>query len=67
VLRQAYRNACATGGQPVVVSSVVPGDAEQFVGTAADVDALGRLVLTGPFGTRAMSAGDVAHVRPAEA
>jgi BirA family transcriptional regulator, biotin operon repressor / biotin---[acetyl-CoA-carboxylase] ligase len=66
-LRQAYLEACATVGQPVVVSSVVPGDAEDLVGTATNVDSLGRLVLTGPFGTRAMSAGDVAHVRPAEA
>jgi BirA family biotin operon repressor/biotin-[acetyl-CoA-carboxylase] ligase len=66
-LRQAYLDACATVGQSVVVSSVVPGDAGQLVGTATDVDAHGRLVLTGPFGTRAMSAGDVNHVRSAEA
>ena len=66
-LRQAYLDACATVGQRVVVSSVAAADAGQLVGTATDVDLLGRLVLTGAFGTQAISAGDVAHVRPAEA
>jgi BirA family transcriptional regulator, biotin operon repressor / biotin---[acetyl-CoA-carboxylase] ligase len=66
-LRQAYLDACATVGQRVVVSSVAAADAGQLVGTATDVDPLGRLVLTGAFGTRVISAGDVAHVRPAEA
>jgi BirA family biotin operon repressor/biotin-[acetyl-CoA-carboxylase] ligase len=66
-LRQAYLDACATVGQRIVVSSVAAADAGQLVGTAIDVDPLGRLVLTGAFGTRVISAGDVAHVRPAEA
>jgi BirA family biotin operon repressor/biotin-[acetyl-CoA-carboxylase] ligase len=66
-LRRAYLDVCATVGERVVISSVAAGDAGQLVGTATNVDPFGRLVLTGAFGTRAISAGDVAHVRPAEA
>jgi BirA family biotin operon repressor/biotin-[acetyl-CoA-carboxylase] ligase len=66
-LRQAYLDACASVGQRVVVSSIAAADAGRLVGTATDVDSLGRLVLTGAFGTQTISAGDVAHVRPAEA
>jgi len=65
-LRRAYLDACASLGQRVAVSSVVHGGG-RLVGTATDVDVLGRLVLTGAFGTTAVSAGDVAHVRAAEA
>jgi BirA family biotin operon repressor/biotin-[acetyl-CoA-carboxylase] ligase len=66
-LRQAYLDDCATVGQQVLVSSVAAAEAGQLIGTATDVDSLGRLVLAGAFGTRAISAGDVAHVRPAGA
>ena len=66
-LRGAYVRLCATVGQQVVVASVASASERRLVGTATDVDPLGRLVLTGPFGTMAVSAGDVTHVRPAEA
>jgi BirA family biotin operon repressor/biotin-[acetyl-CoA-carboxylase] ligase len=38
---------------------------EQLVGRATGVDASGRLVVAGPAGEAAVSAGDVVHVRPA--
>ena len=37
---------------------------EPLTGRAEDIDAEGRLVVTGPGGTVAVGAGDVVHVRP---
>ncbi|MFA1551076.1 biotin--[acetyl-CoA-carboxylase] ligase [Actinomadura chokoriensis] len=59
-LRTAYRDLCATLGREVRVE--LPG-AERLTGTARDVDGTGRLVVTGRDGDRAISAGDVVHVR----
>jgi BirA family biotin operon repressor/biotin-[acetyl-CoA-carboxylase] ligase len=59
-LREEYLRWCATIGREVRVE--LPGGAV-LSGTAADVDAAGRLaVRTGP-GTTMVSAGDVVHVR----
>ncbi|MES9543294.1 biotin--[acetyl-CoA-carboxylase] ligase [Spirillospora sp. NPDC049024] len=59
-LRTAYRDLCATLGREVRVE--LPGG-ERLAGTARDVDETGRLVVAGPGGERAVSAGDVVHVR----
>ncbi|WP_235036755.1 biotin--[acetyl-CoA-carboxylase] ligase [Actinomadura sp. K4S16] len=59
-LRTAYRDLCATLGREVRVE--LPGG-ERLTGTARDVDETGRLVVAGPGGERAVSAGDVVHVR----
>ncbi|WP_141580999.1 biotin--[acetyl-CoA-carboxylase] ligase [Actinomadura sp. WMMA1423] len=59
-LRTAYRDLCATLGREVRVE--MPGG-ERLAGTARDVDEAGRLVVAGPGGERAVSAGDVVHVR----
>jgi BirA family biotin operon repressor/biotin-[acetyl-CoA-carboxylase] ligase len=56
-VRPAYLAACGTVGQEVRVA--LPGG-EEHVGTATDVDAVGRLLVGG----RAVAAGDVVHVRP---
>ena len=56
VLRDHYRRACTTIGASVRVE--LPGG-ELLEGLAADVDEQGRLVVDG----RAISAGDVVHVR----
>jgi BirA family transcriptional regulator, biotin operon repressor / biotin---[acetyl-CoA-carboxylase] ligase len=61
-LPAAYRSVCATLGGPVRVSL---GDDTVLAGQAIDVDDLGRLVVRTPGGERAVSAGDVEHVRPA--
>jgi len=55
-LRTAYKDLCATLGRTVRVD--LPGE-ETVNGTAVDVDRAGRLVV----GDRAVSAGDVVHVR----
>lgn len=55
-LRDRYRGACSTIGATVRVE--LPGD-EMLDGLATDVDEQGRLVVDG----RAISAGDVVHVR----
>ncbi|MFI0447782.1 biotin--[acetyl-CoA-carboxylase] ligase [Actinomadura sp. 6N118] len=55
-LRTAYKELCATLGRTVRVD--LPGD-ETLSGVAGDVDGSGRLVV----GDRAVSAGDVVHVR----
>jgi BirA family transcriptional regulator, biotin operon repressor / biotin---[acetyl-CoA-carboxylase] ligase len=62
-----YRAACASIGQVVRVSLGRGNDAASSVveGTAVDVDPVGRLVVRTPDGQQAISAGDVAHVRPA--
>jgi biotin-[acetyl-CoA-carboxylase] ligase BirA-like protein len=62
-LRAAYKELCATLGRRVRVE--LPGGAA-LEGTAADIDPAGRLVVTGAEGeggARAVSAGDVVHVR----
>lgn len=59
-LRTAYRDLCATLGREVRVE--LPGG-ERLTGTARDVDGTGRLVVAAAGGERAVSAGDVVHVR----
>ena len=59
-LRERFRDACSTLGREVRVE--LP-DGSVLVGTADDVDDQGRLVVDG----RALSAGDVTHVRPVPA
>jgi BirA family biotin operon repressor/biotin-[acetyl-CoA-carboxylase] ligase len=57
----AYRTASATLGIPVRVTGV---DGRTLTGRAVDLDADGRLVVATSDGRRAVSAGDVEHVRP---
>ncbi|MFD0685419.1 biotin--[acetyl-CoA-carboxylase] ligase [Actinomadura fibrosa] len=59
-LRTAYKDLCATLGRTVRVE--MPGG-ETLEGAARDVDGAGRLVVAGPGGGTAVSAGDVVHVR----
>ncbi|GAA2451696.1 biotin--[acetyl-CoA-carboxylase] ligase [Actinomadura vinacea] len=60
-LRTAYKGLCATLGREVRIE--LPGG-DVLRGTASDVDASGRLVVTGPDqAERAVGAGDVVHVR----
>ena len=59
-LREAYQQHCATLGTQVRVE--LPGQAA-LMGTAVDVDAGGRLVVLSGGQRRALSAGDVTHVR----
>lgn len=58
-----YRNLCLTIGRPVRVH--LPDD-QLLEGTATGVDAQARLLVNGPEGERALSAGDVVHVRPGD-
>ena len=59
-LRAAYLRACGTVGREV--RALLPGGAE-LTGTAATVDADGRLVIrTAAGGSRALAAGDVTHL-----
>ncbi|WP_433699866.1 biotin--[acetyl-CoA-carboxylase] ligase [Nocardiopsis sp. CA-288880] len=60
-LASAYRDTCATLGRPVRVH--LPGG-RVLEGTATGVDSEARLLVRGPDGERALSAGDVVHVRP---
>ncbi|MDE3721198.1 biotin--[acetyl-CoA-carboxylase] ligase [Nocardiopsis sp. N85] len=60
-LAAAYRDTCVTVGRRVRVH--LP-DGLVLKGTATGIDADGRLVVDGPEGERALSAGDVVHVRP---
>lgn len=60
-LRTAYKDLCATLGRTVRVE--LPGGREPLTGTAHDIDGAGRLVVAGPDGDSAVSAGDVVHVR----
>ncbi|MFI6574599.1 biotin--[acetyl-CoA-carboxylase] ligase [Nocardiopsis sp. NPDC050513] len=60
-LADAYRGMCVTVGRRVRVH--LPGGA-LLEGTATAVDHHARLVVDAPGGTRALSAGDVVHVRP---
>jgi BirA family biotin operon repressor/biotin-[acetyl-CoA-carboxylase] ligase len=61
-LREAYQRHCATLGEQVRVE--LPG-APVLVGTAVEVDLHGRLVLRCAGQLRALSAGEVRHVRSA--
>jgi BirA family transcriptional regulator, biotin operon repressor / biotin---[acetyl-CoA-carboxylase] ligase len=61
-LRAAYLRACSTVGRDVRVE--LPGGGT-LLGTARDVDSVGRLLVSGGDGVHAVSAGDVVHVRPA--
>ncbi|MDT0329144.1 biotin--[acetyl-CoA-carboxylase] ligase [Nocardiopsis lambiniae] len=60
-LAAVYRDTCVTVGHRVRVH--LP-DGRVLKGTATGIDADGRLVVDGPEGERALSAGDVVHVRP---
>ena len=63
-LRADYRAACSSLGSEVRVE--LPGGA-LITGIAEDVDPDGRLLLLDPAGRRrAVSAGDVVHLRPAD-
>ncbi|MGH3696574.1 MAG: biotin--[acetyl-CoA-carboxylase] ligase [Pseudonocardiaceae bacterium] len=59
-LREAYQHRCATLGEQVHVE--LPGQAA-VLGTAEEVDTEGRLVVLSAGHRRALSAGDVTHVR----
>ena len=59
-LRSEYLRLCSTIGRDVRVE--LPAG-QVIEGTAADVDADGRLVVSGPDGRAAVGAGDVRHVR----
>jgi BirA family biotin operon repressor/biotin-[acetyl-CoA-carboxylase] ligase len=63
-LREAYRQRCATLGEQVRVE--LPGQ-PALTGTAVDLDVEGRLVVLSGGQRRALSAGDVTHVRSAPA
>lgn len=58
--RAAYRSLCSTLGTEVRV--LLPAGAE-LAGRAVDIDAAGRLVVSTAAGGRALSVGDVVHVR----
>jgi BirA family transcriptional regulator, biotin operon repressor / biotin---[acetyl-CoA-carboxylase] ligase len=59
-LRASYLECCATIGRDVRVE--LPGG-KMLTGRAADVDGVGRLLVTADDGVHAISAGDVVHVR----
>jgi BirA family biotin operon repressor/biotin-[acetyl-CoA-carboxylase] ligase len=60
-LLEAYRSACLSLGTRVRV--LLPGG-DELLGTALDVDSSGRLLVRGDDGAeRALSAGDVEHLR----
>jgi len=61
-LRDVYRQRCATLGQQV---SVALPRQPTLVGTAVDIDIEGRLVVLSDGRRRALSVGEVTHVRPA--
>jgi BirA family biotin operon repressor/biotin-[acetyl-CoA-carboxylase] ligase len=61
-LAAAYRERCATLGRQVAVSAT---DGRRLRGTAAAIDAAGRLVLHTAAGPTVIGAGDVQHLRPA--
>jgi BirA family biotin operon repressor/biotin-[acetyl-CoA-carboxylase] ligase len=61
---ELYRSALSTIGQQVRLE--LPGDERTVVGTAVDVDAVGRLVVADATGAvMAYDVGDVVHLRPA--
>ena len=59
-LRAEYLRSCSTVGREVRVE--LPGGSV-LSGRACDVDGSGRLLIAGPDGLEAVSAGDVIHVR----
>jgi BirA family biotin operon repressor/biotin-[acetyl-CoA-carboxylase] ligase len=59
-LRHAYQQRCATLGERVRVE--LPGQPE-LTGTAVEIDTEGRLVVVSHGQRRALSVGDVTHVR----
>ncbi|MEN9749896.1 MAG: hypothetical protein RL149_974 [Actinomycetota bacterium] len=59
-LHAAINSTCSSVGRQVRV--VLPGD-QEFVGEAVEVDELGRLVVTNSSETRAVSVGDIVHLR----
>ena len=59
-LREAYQQRCATLGEQVGVE--LPGQ-PAFTGTAVEIDAEGRLVVLSGGQRRALSVGDVTHIR----
>ena len=60
--REEYRQRCSTLGRDIRV--LLPGDAPDVVGVAADVDESGRLIVVVANGSRvALSSGEVQHVR----
>jgi BirA family biotin operon repressor/biotin-[acetyl-CoA-carboxylase] ligase len=59
-LRAAYLELCTTIGRDVRVERPA---GQGSTGRATGVDAAGRLIITGPDGTEAVSAGDVRHLR----
>jgi biotin-[acetyl-CoA-carboxylase] ligase BirA-like protein len=59
-LRAAYLDLCTTIGRDVRVER--PGG-QLTTGRATGVDPSGRLIVAGPAGTEAVSAGDVRHLR----
>ncbi|MTE22719.1 biotin--[acetyl-CoA-carboxylase] ligase [Microbacterium sp. ZXX196] len=61
-VREVVREACVTLGREVTAH--LPGG-DTVTGVASDIDEDGRLVLLAP-GPRAIAAGDVVHVRPAQ-
>ncbi|MET0701838.1 MAG: biotin--[acetyl-CoA-carboxylase] ligase [Mycobacterium sp.] len=61
VLAADYRRRSVTLGTGVRV--ILPGDRE-VVGTARDIDALGRLLIDSAEGSVTVAAGDVTHLRP---
>ena len=60
VLADEVRRRCATLGQRVRVSLA----REELIGRASTIDDAGRLVVETSSGPRAISAGDVVHLRP---
>lgn len=59
-LHAAINATCSSVGRQVRV--VLPGD-QEFIGTATEVDALGRLVVANETETRSISVGDIVHLR----
>jgi BirA family biotin operon repressor/biotin-[acetyl-CoA-carboxylase] ligase len=60
-LAAAYRAACVTLGQPVVVT----GAGDLVTGRAVGIDSAGRLLVATDDGEQAIGAGDVEHLRTA--
>ncbi|MGB3604955.1 biotin--[acetyl-CoA-carboxylase] ligase [Gordonia sp. (in: high G+C Gram-positive bacteria)] len=60
-LAEGYRAVSSTLGSRVRL--ILPGEVE-VIGTAVDIDDEGRILVDGPAGVIAASAGDVTHLRP---
>ena len=59
-LRTAYLDLCTTVGREVRVERA---GGQSATARATGIDSDGRLVIAGPQGTEAVSAGDVRHLR----